>query len=463
MKLRSIDLFTGIGGLSLSLKQYTTPLLYCEIDKFCQKVLTERMREDRLDPAPIHTDITTLHLSEGSEPVMLVGGFPCQDISSIGLKMGISGGQRSGMFYEIMRLVDSAPSIKVLFLENVANISKCGMKEVIEECTAREFDIQWLVKSAASLGAPHMRKRWFCLAVKRGYELPIDIQDKEVCNNWNNEPHKRITFKPSVRDDPDYDVNWTYRCQTLGNAVVPHVARHAFEVLVSQHKNWPMYKTCLSVFASDASDMDYPYPENGIILDGKLYELPRVRTADIQHKVDIHILNSSNENVKMVNFPTPRRGNTHAATVTPRTLHDLPTVLINSNKAREYIESLGVDIPEKVHSIAVPNVQYIEWMMGYDKDWTKVTGAYYGKSATGFESTSVSNRVDGSEDGESSTSTTNEANRKPKRLPRLNGMHVFMREHSNKDVRKIAQLWKELDEEKRQVYSRQAKQLNNRS
>ena len=43
--MRSLDLFTGIGGLTLALRDFAEPALYCEIDPFCRSVLTARMRD----------------------------------------------------------------------------------------------------------------------------------------------------------------------------------------------------------------------------------------------------------------------------------------------------------------------------------------------------------------------------------------------------------------------------------
>ena len=43
--MRSVDLFSGIGGLTLALAPFSRPILYCEIEAFCTSVLVARMRE----------------------------------------------------------------------------------------------------------------------------------------------------------------------------------------------------------------------------------------------------------------------------------------------------------------------------------------------------------------------------------------------------------------------------------
>lgn len=106
-----IDVFSGIGGIGLALRGYINTVLYCEQNPYCQAVLIDRMRQGQLDKAPIHPDIKTLYMPSGSKPKMIGGGFPCQDISGIGLQKGIEGGDRSSLFFEIMRIVDENSSI----------------------------------------------------------------------------------------------------------------------------------------------------------------------------------------------------------------------------------------------------------------------------------------------------------------------------------------------------------------
>src|SRR5262249_2145125 len=43
-----------------------------------------------------------------------------------------------------------------------------GLDRVIGEITTRGYDARWMVLSAADVGAPHLRKRWWLLAHARG-------------------------------------------------------------------------------------------------------------------------------------------------------------------------------------------------------------------------------------------------------------------------------------------------------
>lgn len=361
------DLFSGIGGISLALAPLgIRSVLYCENDKYCQSILAKGMNNGSLDKAPIHSDINNLHLGN-IKPIMIGGGFPCQDISNSGLLKGITQGKQSSLFFQIIRLIDENESINFVFLENVSNIVKCGMSEVIKELTDRNFDLYWTMKSASSMGAPHLRNRWFCLAVKQNCtNIPILNDTSNIPTKiWNsdNEPH-RVSFKPDVKLDPSYDEKWISRCHALGNSVLPCVVQSAFSELwnLFLNKTKPQQETLFT-------ELKYPYPENGIIKGKYFFSLPKSNKRNSDNfNFDVQI----NQIIRKT-LPTPRRFVTHASVVTKRSVHDLPTVLINSTLAINYIKKeLDIEtLPSKIASLCVPNVNYIEWMMGYDKDWTK--------------------------------------------------------------------------------------------
>ncbi len=58
--LLSLDLFSGIGGLTMSLTGLVEPLVYCDINPDALAVLSERMRSGQLPKAAMSTDVRTL-------------------------------------------------------------------------------------------------------------------------------------------------------------------------------------------------------------------------------------------------------------------------------------------------------------------------------------------------------------------------------------------------------------------
>ena len=109
------SLFSGIGGFELGFEatgRFKT-LWQVECDKYASKIL-----EKHWPDVHRHDNVCTWP-NETTEPVdVLIGGFPCQDISYAGKGAGLDG-ERSGLFYELMRIV-RVVGPKYVVLENVA-------------------------------------------------------------------------------------------------------------------------------------------------------------------------------------------------------------------------------------------------------------------------------------------------------------------------------------------------------
>ena len=61
--LNGLDLFSGIGGISVALRPWVKTIAYCERDRYAQGVLLSRMHEGSLPDAPIWDDVKTLDLA----------------------------------------------------------------------------------------------------------------------------------------------------------------------------------------------------------------------------------------------------------------------------------------------------------------------------------------------------------------------------------------------------------------
>jgi DNA (cytosine-5)-methyltransferase 1 len=271
-KLRGLDLFTGIGGITLALKDYVHPIAYCEIDSYSQSILLQRMSEGNLPKAPIWDDIRTMSPLDLPHIDIIYGGFPCQDISVAGNGKGLEG-ERSGLFFEIIRLSkEIKPSF--IFLENVPAITTRGGIRVVREIAEMGYDCRWCIISAASVGALHRRERWFLLAhTKReglerqwgSTERDDETHAESTLQSKDDRNTKSITSgeidtsangnRESRRGDPgkywpfESRVHWQEvvnsvcrvsdglpfhvdRLKALGNSVVPQQVKKAFEILM---------------------------------------------------------------------------------------------------------------------------------------------------------------------------------------------------------------------------------------
>lgn len=165
---RVLSLFAGIGGFDLGLERtggFKT-VAFCEIDPFCQKVLAKHW-----PGVPIYDDVRELTAerlrADGTEPDCIAGGFPCQDISIAGDGAGLAG-ERSGLFFEIMRLAGELAAIgrpvRYILLENVSALLGRGLGDVLRALAAIGYDAEWHCIPVGRLGAPHERDRVWIIA-----------------------------------------------------------------------------------------------------------------------------------------------------------------------------------------------------------------------------------------------------------------------------------------------------------
>ena len=164
--LRLLDTFSGIGGFSFAAEHlvggYQT-VAFVERDPFCQKILCKHWPD-----VPIHNDITTFTPKRGSADVVC-GGFPCQDISTAGKQAGIKEGTRSGLFYELMRVIRLVEP-RFVIMENVSAILANGLDIVLGELASSGFDAEWACIPASAVGACHQRDRWWLVAYPSGQQ-----------------------------------------------------------------------------------------------------------------------------------------------------------------------------------------------------------------------------------------------------------------------------------------------------
>ncbi len=159
--LKTVGLFSGVGGIELGFQRAGhESLLLCEIDKPARAVL-----EARLPDIPKHDDICTLRkLPKGTQ--LVVGGFPCQDLSQAGQTRGIEG-SRSGLVGEVFRLLRKTPA-PWLVLENVPFMLQLARGQALEVivCALEELGYRWAyrVVDARSFGVPQRRRRVFLVA-----------------------------------------------------------------------------------------------------------------------------------------------------------------------------------------------------------------------------------------------------------------------------------------------------------
>lgn len=161
--MKFIDFFSGIGGFHSGLERAGMECVgWCEFDKFAQA--SYRAMYDTTD-LWFGNDVTKVKGWELPKADLWTFGFPCQDVSIAGKQKGMKEGTRSGLFYEIMRLLDECKENKPKWLvcENVKNLLSIdggtGFLNVIGEMAERGYSVEWKVYNSKDYGVPQNRER----------------------------------------------------------------------------------------------------------------------------------------------------------------------------------------------------------------------------------------------------------------------------------------------------------------
>lgn len=164
--IRGVSLCSGTGGLDLGI-QIAIPdyraVCMVEREAFAVACLVAQMENGSLAPALIWDDLFTLDGRAFRGRVDLISaGLPCQPYSVAGKRRGHD--DERALWPEFIRIVDEAQPALV-FLENVA--AYVGyFRPVGERLSDLGYQIEAGIFSAAEVGAPHRRERFFMLAYR---------------------------------------------------------------------------------------------------------------------------------------------------------------------------------------------------------------------------------------------------------------------------------------------------------
>lgn len=93
---------------------------------------------------------------------LVVGGFPCQDISNAGQRAGLAGA-RSSLWRWLCGAIRMVGP-KYAIVENVAALLGNGMDAVLGDLAEIGYDTEWHCIPACAVGAPHERDRVWIIA-----------------------------------------------------------------------------------------------------------------------------------------------------------------------------------------------------------------------------------------------------------------------------------------------------------
>lgn len=224
-KLKIIELFAGIRAFSLASKWIGgfETVEAVEINPYCNQKMLKHYPD-----VPIHEDIRTYHPAIPAD--LIVGGSPCQDLSSAGKQAGIEG-DRSSLWYEMLRVIEEAHPRFVVW-ENVRNaIAKGAAHEVMRGLYQSGYRFDAQIISAEEVGAPHQRERVFVVAYSNSV---VKAARGKVFQGWSEQIRSHLAIARTFSNwektqlpDNGVDHGIPDRLAGLsayGNAIVPQCA-----------------------------------------------------------------------------------------------------------------------------------------------------------------------------------------------------------------------------------------------
>lgn len=179
--LRLIELFAGIGSQTQALTNIGVPhtvVGISEIDKYAIQSYKA-----------MHGEVTNFgdirEIKSLPDADLWTYSFPCQDISVAGKGAGIKEGTRSGLLFEVERLLITASENgnlpKYLLLENVKNLVSKKFKADFDRwlyfLSSLGYTNYWQILNAKDYGIPQNRERVFCVSI-RGEHKPFKFPEK---------------------------------------------------------------------------------------------------------------------------------------------------------------------------------------------------------------------------------------------------------------------------------------------
>jgi DNA (cytosine-5)-methyltransferase 1 len=209
MKLRTLDLFSGIGGFSLGLEStgFFETIGFVEKDKFCQKVLKKHWSNINIEE-----DIRNVK-GEKYAAEVITGGFPCQPFSVAGKRKSTADDRY--LWDEMLRVIRETKPRWVIGenVEGIVNINE-GMvlRQVLTDLENEGFKSQCIIIPASGIGAWHQRKRIWIVANSNSNRYVSEIRggDAEEKRIPVQDRQKDSTSRKSIGTSDVWETNSKY-------------------------------------------------------------------------------------------------------------------------------------------------------------------------------------------------------------------------------------------------------------
>jgi DNA (cytosine-5)-methyltransferase 1 len=160
--MKVASLFTGVGGFDLGFEQAGHEVVYqCENDPKAQEILKKHWPDIHLE-----TDVKNAkgNILRELGTQILTAGFPCQNVSVAGNREGLEG-DKSRLFFEVLRIIKEARNIPYIVIENVPGLLSSNkgrdMETVIKGLEECGYQVEYRIFDSQNFGVPQRRRRVF--------------------------------------------------------------------------------------------------------------------------------------------------------------------------------------------------------------------------------------------------------------------------------------------------------------
>lgn len=194
MTLKFIDLFAGLGGFHLALRQLGYTCVFAsELDPTLQSLYLTNFK---MKP---EGDITKIRVEAIPEHDILCAGFPCQPFSKAGLQQGLND-PRGTLFEESVLKIIEHHTPKYLLLENVPHLERHNQGQTWKTFSSRlqnlGYDVERNRLSPHEFGIPQIRDRLFIVGSRSGFGFDgFRWPDKHAA-------HAQMTIRDILEQDP---------------------------------------------------------------------------------------------------------------------------------------------------------------------------------------------------------------------------------------------------------------------
>lgn len=195
--IRLIELFAGVGSQAMALRDLGVPFEHyrvCEFDKYAICSYNAIHGTD-FEPSDIcQLRAGDLGITDTDQYLYIMTySFPCQDLSKAGKRKGMARGDgtRSGLLWEVERLLDECEELpQLLLMENVPDVVGTNnvkyFAEWVQKLESLGYYNKWEILNAKDYGIPQNRERCFMVSLQGDYyydfpkPIPLELRLKDM-------------------------------------------------------------------------------------------------------------------------------------------------------------------------------------------------------------------------------------------------------------------------------------------